>query len=335
MRRVGKYRIQQKLGEGGMGVVYKAFDREAECDVALKLLHPHLRMDEERKGRFVREAKVLKRLDHPGIAGLLDHGEVMLPEGGATLFMAMEFVPGRDLQQRSIHGFEQREVVDIGIQLAAALAAAHAAGVIHRDLKPSNIKVSSSGEVKILDFGLAKPVTRTPEEVDQTPIFESRFGVVLGSAGYSAPEQLQGSAADQRADLFSLGAVLYQMLTDRVPFEVGPDGLPLDTRRPRAIGEIVGGVVPALERLVMKLLERDKEQRYESAEEVLAELRRIRDAYADALKGAVTPSDGMSAEAAATKDTSARRREGPWWAVALAVVVFLIVLVGYLLVRMT
>ena len=220
---VGPYQIAAKVGAGGMGEVYRARDAKLDRDVALKILPPEFANDAERVARFLREAKTLAAINHPHIAQLYG-----LEEGSGTRALVMELVDGEDLSQRIKHGAVPiEEALPIARQIAEALEAAHDAGIIHRDLKPANIKVRPDGTVKVLDFGLAKPVqdprTPGPQDLSQSPTITSPAmtlrGVILGTAAYMAPEQAKGKAVDRRADIWAFGCVLYEMLTGRRAFD--------------------------------------------------------------------------------------------------------------------
>ena len=214
-QKLGSYEIRAKLGEGGMGEVYRARDSKLKRDVAIKVLPADVAGDRERLARFQREAEVLASLNHPHIAhvyGIEDNG------------LVMELVEGEDLAQRIAHGAIPRdEALSIAKQIAEALEAAHDAGIIHRDLKPANIKVRDDGTVKVLDFGLAKaldvePKGSTPQETITSPAMTMR-GVILGTAAYMAPEQAKGKPVDRRADIWAFGCVLFEMLTGKRTFK--------------------------------------------------------------------------------------------------------------------
>ena len=224
------YRIDEKIGEGGMGVVYRAHDLRLDRTVALKVLRPETVGDPERKWRFVREAKAASALNHPHIVTIHD---VDADQG--VDFMVMEFVEGTPLSRLiPSGGLPVRETVDIAVRIASALGAAHAAGIVHRDVKPANVVVGAGGRVKVLDFGLAKLVERggpadmtTDSTATAASIVErTREGVILGTVAYMSPEQAEGKPLDARSDVFSLGAVIHEMLdgTAAVPGRlVSPD----------------------------------------------------------------------------------------------------------------
>ena len=215
---VGPYQVVAKLGEGGMGEVYRARDAKLNRDVALKILPDALAGDPDRLARFGREAQVLASLNHPNIAAIYG-----LEDSTSTRALVLELVEGPTLADRlSAGALPVAEALAIARQIADALAAAHEAGIIHRDLKPANVKVRDDGAVKVLDFGLAKALTddsglRT-QNVSNSPTLTARgteLGVILGTAAYMAPEQARGKPVDRRADLWAFGVVLYEMLTGR------------------------------------------------------------------------------------------------------------------------
>jgi serine/threonine protein kinase len=212
------YEILERLGEGGMGVVYKARDTHLDRFVAIKVLPPERTADAARKARFVREAKAASALNHPHIVTIHD----ISSEGGRD-FIVMELVTGKTLDELiGRKGLKLNEALKLGAQIADALAAAHAAGIVHRDLKPANLMVSDSGAVKVLDFGLAK-LTESATESDQdaptrTVRAQTEEGAVVGTAAYMSPEQAEGKRLDARSDIFSFGAVLYETITGRRAF---------------------------------------------------------------------------------------------------------------------
>ena len=223
--RFGAYEIVSQIGEGGMGVVYRARDTKLNRDVALKVLPDLFASDADRLARFNREAQTLASLNHPNIAHI--HG---LEESGGVRALVMELVEGDDLSQRVARGaIPVDEALPIAKQIADALEAAHQQGIIHRDLKPANIKLRPDGTVKVLDFGLAKalapeqaPASPTPMSQSPTitsPAMLTGLGIVLGTAAYMAPEQAKGREADKRSDIWAFGCVLYEMLTGRRPFD--------------------------------------------------------------------------------------------------------------------
>src|SRR5258708_5663363 len=210
---LGHYRIDSKLGEGGMGVVYRAFDTHLDRAVAIKVLRPDAVASPERKRRFVQEAKSASALNHPGIIHIYDIDTANLPDG-PTDFIAMEFVPGKTLDQWiGKNGLSLKDTLKYGIQIADALARAHAAGIVHRDLKPANIIVADDGRVKLLDFGLAKLTERIDDDpkgatatmaTHESP--QTEEASIVGTVAYMSPEQAEGKKVDGRSDIFSFGS---------------------------------------------------------------------------------------------------------------------------------
>ena len=217
----GIYAVTAKLGEGGMGEVWRATDTQLDRDVALKVLPEAFTSDPDRLARFEREAKVLASLNHPGIAAIYG-----IEEDEGTRALVLELVEGPTLADRISKGpIPVDEALPIAKQIAEALEAAHEAGVIHRDLKPANIKVREDGTVKVLDFGLAKALdpspTSDPSESPTLTAAATQMGVIMGTAAYMSPEQARGKPADRRADIWAFGVVLYEMLTAKRLFD-GP-----------------------------------------------------------------------------------------------------------------
>ena len=217
--RLGVYAVTAKIGEGGMGEVYRARDTKLDRDVALKVLPQAFTDDPDRLARFEREAKVLASLNHPNIGHIYG-----LEEAEGQKALVLELVEGPTLSDRIAQGpIPIDEALPIAKQIAEALEAAHEAGVIHRDLKPANVKVRPDGTVKVLDFGLAKALDATPEgDPSQSPTLTAaatQMGVIMGTAAYMSPEQASGETADKRSDIWSFGVVVFEMLTGRRLFE--------------------------------------------------------------------------------------------------------------------
>ena len=290
-RTISHYRIEEKLGQGGMGVVYRAVDTRLDRPVALKFLPEGSVLNPDRRWRFEREAKTASALNHPHIVTIYDIGE----SNGAG-FIAMEYVPGRTLDRLIPEkGLPLGEALDWALQAAEALGTAHGAGIVHRDVKPSNILVSDSGQVKVLDFGLAKLLedgepeeaadsklaTKTsddPAGPDRSP--KTGRGTVLGTPAYMSPEQAQGKPLDARSDVFSFGAVLYEMLTGHRPFSGDSELTTLAAilRDPMPPLRAVRRDAPKeLERILRRCLEKRPEARYSSAAELAAELKSLSD----------------------------------------------------------
>ena len=273
-RRFGRYRIDEEIGAGGMGVVYRAHDEKLGRDLAIKVLAPGALHDDAARKRFRNEARVLSRLNHPAIQTIHDFENF---EGYD--FLVSELVPGLSLDMRLRAGaLAEREVVELGSQLAQGLAAAHAAGVLHRDLKPANLRVTTDGRLKILDFGLATLSQDALVSLNTTETMVSAPTGVAGTLPYMSPEQLLGDPVDERSDIYSAGVVLYELSTGRLPFR---DSLITKLTNaivhqqppsPRALEPKISG---ELERIVLKCLEKEPKLRYQSAKELATDLRRL------------------------------------------------------------
>ena len=260
----GRYEILDELGRGGMGIVYKASDTKLKRIVALKFLPPELTVDSETKDRFVREAQAAASLDHPSICTIHEIGEA-----DGKPFISMAYIEGQTLRERIRTGpLPEDESLEIAIQVADGLEEAHKRGVIHRDIKPANIMITAKGGVKIMDFGLAK----------LSGAWATREGVVMGTLAYMSPEQARGEPADHRSDIWSLGAVIYEMVTGSLPFPGDKDALivngilnaeavPLSIRRP--------GTSPEIEHVVKRALAKSPSERYQGAGEMKADMERL------------------------------------------------------------
>jgi serine/threonine protein kinase/Tfp pilus assembly protein PilF len=276
---ISHFRIIEKLGAGGMGVVYKAVDIRLERQVALKFLPDNMVQDSRALERFRREARAASALNHPGICTIYDIGE---QDGRA--FIAMEFIDGETLRSH-IHGkaLPLEEILKLGIQIAEALDAAHAEGIIHRDIKPANIFVTKRGQVKVLDFGLAKLVPKGVARADadfggEVPDSTSIVGIINGTPSYMSPEQVRGDNLDPRTDIFSLGLLLYEMATGRQAFSGGTGGMIIEavlTRSPSPVRSINPDIPPSLEEIIIKALHKDRDQRYQHAANLRTDLQRL------------------------------------------------------------
>ena len=266
------YRILEKIGAGGMGVVYRARDERLQRDVALKVLPAGTLADETARKRFRKEALALSQLNHPNIATVHD-----FDTQEQTDFLVMELIPGATLTEKLAAGpLAEKEISRLGGQLAQGLAAAHEQGVVHRDLKPGNLRVTPDGRLKILDFGLA--TLRRPVGESASTVTAGETGVVAGTLPYMAPEQLRGEKADARSDIYAAGVVLYEMATGRRPFAEA-QGPPLVAailqQPPPAPSGLNKKVSPALELIILKALDKEPERRYQSARELAVDLERL------------------------------------------------------------
>jgi len=290
---ISHFEILEKLGEGGMGVVYKARDLDLDRFVALKVLPPQAVADTERKRRFIQEAKSASALNHPNIITVYE-----IANTGDTSYIAMEYVTGRTLDAlASPRGFRLHDALNYATQIADALAVAHGAGIIHRDIKPANIMITDRGLAKVLDFGLAK-LTEVAPAVDHygdtvtamaTPQMTVE-GTILGTASYMSPEQAEARPLDARSDIFSFGAVLYEMVTGQRPFQ-GSSAMSTITSvlrdDPRPVREFVPNVPPELESIIVRCLRKDPERRWQNIRDVRVSLLDVKDQL-DAGKLAMT-----------------------------------------------
>jgi eukaryotic-like serine/threonine-protein kinase len=298
---LGSFEIVQPLGAGGMGEVYLARDRELNRSIAIKVLPPDVTSDPHRVARFEQEARAASALNHPNVCVI--HALGRTDDG--RRYIAMEYIEGETLRDRLLHGrLKLREALDLAIQIASALTAAHAAGIVHRDLKPENVMVRRDRLVKVLDFGLAK-LSADPALAAQEPtrtMLATEPGSVVGTTRYMAPEQARGQAVDARTDVWAMGVVLYELVTGRPPFtgETRSDVLAaiLD-RDPRALAEIDPQTPRELQRIVGKALNKDPEERYQVMKDLMLDLKALRSDLA-----------GLSSSGAATFAGRPPRRIG-------------------------
>jgi tetratricopeptide (TPR) repeat protein/tRNA A-37 threonylcarbamoyl transferase component Bud32 len=309
---VGRFHIRARLGAGGMGEVYRAEDTVLKRAVALKRMAPHLRDDPSSRRRFLHEAERASRLNDPHIAGIYD----VLQESG-EVFLVMEFIEGETLRRRLNQPMSLDTFLDLAVQCAHALAAAHENGILHRDIKPENIMLTRSGQAKILDFGVAREIL--PLEESPTVSAQSRSVAFSGTLAYMAPEILMEQEADARADIFSLGVVLYETLTGRHPFRAEGVMATADRIRheePTPPSEFIPAVPAELERILSKMLAKNRDARYATAADLVVDLRALQ---------------GKPIEARAPAAVAARRLRLSWRAVAaIAVAVGLLIALAFI-----
>src|SRR5436853_2594785 len=312
------YHIVSKIGAGGMGEVYLAQDTKLDRKVALKILPAEVAAHPDRMKRFVQEAKAASALNHPNIITIYE-----IDESDSGHFIATEFIDGETLRERELKApLRLGESLDIAAQIAGALSAAHAAGIVHRDIKPENVMLRQDGIVKVLDFGLAKLTAPALDSVDgeapTRPNVNTDPGVVMGTASYMSPEQARGLPVDSRTDIFSLGIVLYEMVAGRLPFEGSNRNeilaSVLNDKEPQPLTRYSSEAPNELGRIVLKALRKQRDERYQTIKDMLLDLQslkqeleferklersessRAEDASASAQFG-VPPSGGRTAQA--------------------------------------
>ncbi|MEO6487409.1 MAG: serine/threonine-protein kinase, partial [Thermoanaerobaculia bacterium] len=308
---IGHYRIKQKLGSGGMGDVYLAEDLRLHRLVALKVLPADVARDPQRRTRFIQEAHAASVLSHPNVSTIHEVGE-----DGDTVFISMEYIDGKTLTQvREGRTLAVDEVVDIALQAADALDEAQARGIVHRDIKSANIMLTASGHVKVLDFGLAKMTSPAMETSEETKI-KTGAGIIVGTPYYMSPEQALGRAVDHRSDLFSLGVVLYELVTGKLPFVGTTTTETIDKithADPDPMARFNYSLPQELERIIRKLLEKEPARRYQAARDLIVDLKNLK-------------RDTTSGEVVSSRPANPRRRWPLAAAVAVTVVIALVAL---------
>ena len=320
-KRLGHYEILRTLGKGGMGEVYLARDTKLNRNVALKFLRKDFTKDIGRVQRFEQEARTISALNHPNILTIHEIGEA---DGHG--FIVTELVDGETLRHKLAAGpLKLPEALHIAEQIASALASAHAAGIIHRDIKPENVMLRRDGIVKVLDFGLAKltPAKESNPEDSTRPLMKTDPGMVLGTVTHMSPEQARGQTVDARTDIWSLGVVLYEMLTGHAPFggATTTDVIAaILEREPKSLNSYSPELPEAVEWLVAKALTKDCEGRYQTAPELLNDLQRLRQRLHPAAAGPRS-SGPTVADSTVTASHLLSKRQVAWAALALVVIV--------------
>src|SRR5437879_2146323 len=303
--RLGPYEILAPIGAGGMGEVYRARDTRLRREVAIKVLPSEFSVNTERLSRFEQEARAASMLNHPNILTIFDVGS-----HDGSPYVVSELLEGEMLRDRlSGMAISSRKIIDYALQIAHGLAAAHAKGIVHRDLKPENLFITNDGRVKILDFGLAKLTGASEGNLSQTEVPTRRVdtdpGLVMGTMAYMSPEQLRGKPADHRSDIFSFGAILYEMLSGKRAFRGGSMAETMSAilrEDPPDLSETNKTISPALERLIQHCLEKNPEERFHSARDLAFAI--------ESLSGTVTSSGQTMTIAALTTATDGRTTAG-------------------------
>jgi serine/threonine protein kinase/Flp pilus assembly protein TadD len=324
--RISHYEILSLLGAGGMGEVYQARDHQLDRIVALKILPADVATNAERLRRFVREAKAASALNHPHVATIYEIGAASTEIGGIH-FIAMEYVAGQTLAAKiSGQPLAINELIEIGSQIADALDEAHRKGITHRDIKPANVMLNERGQVKVLDFGLAKFTPRADSE--SSTLVKTEPGVMMGTVAYMSPEQALGRDVDHRSDIFSLGVVLYEMATGQRPFRGATASETIDHilhSEPQAIAQFNEQVPTALAQIVSQCLAKERAQRYPSARELLTDLDQLKSGNLSVTRA--LPTDPVAqtprTQTGKTAATSSMKGRARWLAVAVLVAVVL------------
>ena len=320
---ISHYKVLNKLGEGGMGVVYKAQDITLERTVALKFLPAHVSVNEETKARFLQEAKAAAALNHPNICTIYGVEEGDAPEGGKQMFIVMEYIEGGTLRDK-IPFAKSEEAINIAAQIGEALQEAHAKGIVHRDIKADNIMLTSKGQPKVMDFGLAKlkgslKLTRTSSTV--------------GTLGYMAPEQIQGGEVDHRSDIFSFGVLIFEMLTGKLPFRGEHEAAmvySIVNEEPLQLDQLRSDISPLLSNLILRCLEKDPADRYQHMDDIVSDLRRSQkkttkvarsSAYIPVQQSAGRPVSGVQQQPEIPQSAAQRKPVMLYGAIGLGVVV--------------
>jgi serine/threonine protein kinase len=325
---LAQYQICEKLGERGMGIVWKARDTHLDRFVALKTLPAERLADPERKRRSVQEAKAASALNHPNIVHIYD-----IAEADGVQFISMEYVPGKTLDQLiGRKGLRVNEALKYAVQIADALAQAHSAGIIHRDLKPSNIIVADNGHVKVLDFGLAKLTEIATGEFGETATMRghdrprTEEGAIVGTVAYMSPEQGEGKKVDARSDIFSFGSVLYEMLTGRQAFHGDSKLSTLSAilkEEPKPVSAVVADTPRDLEKVIIRRLRKDPDRRFQHMADVKVALEELNE-----------ESDSGKLTSVAASGSPGRRKSRRMWALAgTAVLLIAAVAIGFWFLR--
>src|SRR5437773_10534750 len=275
--RLGRYEIRSKIGAGGMGEVYLAQDTKLDRKVAIKFLPESLLTDERASKRLVREAQAAAKLDHPNICAIHEVGE----EDGRR-FIAMQYIEGETLDARiKSKPLELKESLSLAAQIADALSEAHSHGIIHRDIKPGNIMITSRGQAKVMDFGLAKLIqsSEAVQSEAETEALLSEPGAIIGTVPYMSPEQVRGDKIDARSDIFSFGVVLYEVFSGRQPFASGSattTAAAILTHEPAPLARYCADMPDELQRIARKCLEKDRERRYQTMRDLAIDVENVR-----------------------------------------------------------